>query len=156
MQRLIRSFNTLTDDLREKLQEQYPDGIDNNHIRTLATPKGESLRVIELRTADAIYLIKINAESREEIEQFLDQDEGASNMAEDMDSGEEIETPDSVEGDDDDAEEKDDDLEGEDGDEEDGDDEDEDEDEDEDAGDDEDMEDEDEDEKPARKAGKRK
>ena len=107
MQRLIRSFNTLTDELREKLQEQYPDGIDNNHIRTLATPKGESLRVIELRTADAIYLIKINAESREEIEQFLDQDEGASNMAEDMDSGEEIETPDSVEGEGEEEEEKD-------------------------------------------------
>ena len=68
MQRLIRSFNTLTDDLREKLQEQYPDGIDNSHIRTLNTPKGESLRVIELRTDEAIYLIKINAESREEIE----------------------------------------------------------------------------------------
>ena len=105
MQRLIRSFNTLTDDLREKLQEQYPDGIDNNHIRTIATAKGDSLRVIELRTSDAIYLIKINAESREEIEQFLDQDDGAQNMAEDMDSGEEIETPDSVEGEDEEEEE---------------------------------------------------
>ncbi|HEX2616263.1 MAG TPA: hypothetical protein VHL57_01910, partial [Flavobacteriales bacterium] len=63
MQRLIRSFNTLTDDLREKLQEQYPDGIDNSHIRTIATAKGDSLRVIELRTAEAIYLIKISAES---------------------------------------------------------------------------------------------
>ena len=129
MQRLIRSFNTLTDDLREKLQEQYPDGIDNNHIRTLATPKGESLRVIELRTADAIYLIKINAESREEIEQFLDQEEGGANLAEDMDSGEEIETPDSVEGDEDDEE----------------------------GGDEEFADEDDEDEeKPARKAGKRK
>ena len=105
MQRLIRSFNTLTDDLREKLQEQYPDGIDNNHIRTIATAKGDSLRVIELRTSDAIYLIKINAESREEIEQFLDQEDGAQNMAEDMDSGEEIETPDSVEGEDEEEEE---------------------------------------------------
>ena len=87
MQRLIRSFNTLTDDLREKLQEQYPDGIDNSHIRTLNTPKGESLRVIELRTDEAIYLIKINAESREEIEQFLDQEEGAGAIGEDIGGG---------------------------------------------------------------------
>lgn len=87
MQRLIRSFNTLTDELRDKLQEQYPDGIDNSHIRTLNTPKGESLRVIELRTADAIYLIKINAESREEIEQFLDQEEGGPAVAEDIEAG---------------------------------------------------------------------
>lgn len=100
MQRLIRSFNTLTDDLREMLQEQYPDGIDNSHIRTLNTPKGESLRVIELRTSDAIYLIKINAESREEIEQFLDQEEGAGALADDMETrdGEDIETPEGEEG----------------------------------------------------------
>lgn len=92
MQRLIRSFNTLTDDLREKLQEQYPDGIDNSHIRTLNTPKGESLRVIELRTDEAIYLIKINAESREEIEQFLDQEDGAGAIGEDIGGeGEELE-----------------------------------------------------------------
>ncbi len=76
MQRLIRSFNTLTDALKETLQEQYPDGIDTSHIKTIPTAKGEILRVIELRTADAMYLIKINPESREEIEQFLDQDDG--------------------------------------------------------------------------------
>ena len=100
MQRLIRSFNTLTDDLREKLQEQYPDGIDNSHIRTIATAKGESLRVIELRTSDAIYLIKINAESREEIDQFLDQEEGGGALAEDMDSrdADDIETPEGADG----------------------------------------------------------
>ena len=87
MQRLIRSFNTLTDDLRERLQEQYPDGIDNSHIRTIATAKGDSLRVIELRTEDAIYLIKINPESREEVEQFLDQDDAGS-ASDDIDAGE--------------------------------------------------------------------
>ena len=95
MQRLIRSFNTLTDDLRDKLQEQYPDGIDNSHIRTLNTPKGDSLRVIELRTSEAIYLIKISAESREEIDQFLDQDEaGAAVADEDGADADDLETPD--------------------------------------------------------------
>jgi hypothetical protein len=92
MQRLIRSFNTLTDELRDKLQEQYPDGIDNSHIRTIATAKGDSLRVIELRTADAIYLIKISAESREEIEQFLDQDDGTAAVADDIEGGDDLET----------------------------------------------------------------
>src|SRR6185503_12806577 len=105
MQRLIRSFNTLSEDLRDKLQEQYPDGIDNNHIRTIATAKGESLRVIELRTSEAIYLIKINAESREEIEQFLEQEEGGGALADDLDSrdGEDIEAPDGADEADDDV-----------------------------------------------------
>ena len=75
MQRLIRSFNTLTDQLKDTLQEQYPDGIDTSHIKSIPTAKGEFLRVIELRTAEALYLIKINSESRAEIEEFLDQDE---------------------------------------------------------------------------------
>ncbi|HEY0976075.1 MAG TPA: DNA primase [Flavobacteriales bacterium] len=115
MQRLIRSFNTLTDDLRDKLQEQYPDGIDNSHIRTIATAKGDSLRVIELRTPDAIYLIKISAESREEIEQFLDQDEAST-------PGEDIEGTDDLEGADDaEEEEEKDDVDVDDDDEEDGD-----------------------------------
>ena len=75
MQRLIRSFNTLTDELKEMLQQQFPDGIDSTHIKTVPTAKGEILRVIELRTDDAMYLIKINNESRAEIEEFLDQEE---------------------------------------------------------------------------------
>ena len=75
MQRLIRSFNTLTDELKEMLQQQFPDGIDSTHIKTVPTAKGEILRVIELRTDDAMYLIKINPESRAEIEEFLDQEE---------------------------------------------------------------------------------
>ncbi len=78
MQRLIRSFNTLTDQLKDTLQEQYPDGIDASHIKSIPTAKGEILRVIELRTAEALYLIKINSESRAEIEEFLDQDESAA------------------------------------------------------------------------------
>ncbi|MBV6403630.1 MAG: hypothetical protein IT228_10130 [Flavobacteriales bacterium] len=131
MQRLIRSFNTLTDELREKLQEQYPDGIDNSHIRAISTAKGETLRVIELRTAQAIYLIKINPESRAEIEEFLDQDEGAAQGAEDMDG-------EGLEGADDDAK---DDTDEEDGDGDEDDEEDGDDGGDEDAGDDEDDED---------------
>lgn len=86
MQRLIRSFNTLTDALKETLQEQYPDGIDATHIKSIPTAKGEILRVIELSTPDALYLIKINSESRAEIEEFLDQDDNAGDDA-DMDEG---------------------------------------------------------------------
>ena len=86
MQRLIRSFNTLTDALKETLQEQYPDGIDTSHIKTIPTAKGEILRVIELRTADAMYLIKIKSESRQEIEQFLDQDDAGGDDMDDVDN----------------------------------------------------------------------
>ena len=99
MQRLIRSFNTLTDELKETLQEQYPDGIDSTHIKTIPTAKGDMLRVIELRTPDALYLIKINPESREEIEQFLDQ-EDAGGTPDDGDEAPDMEGAEGTEEDD--------------------------------------------------------
>lgn len=102
MERRIRSFDTLTDELRDKLQEQYPDGIDNSLIRTVSTPKGENLRVIELRTPEVMYLIKINAESRGEIDEFLDQEEGGD----DGDRGEDADSSDELEGTDDAEEEE--------------------------------------------------
>jgi hypothetical protein len=102
MQRLIRSFNTLTDALKETLQEQYPDGIDSTHIKTIPTAKGDILRVIELRTADALYLIKINPESRAEIEEFLDQEE-ATPVGDDLEEGGGLEADDDAGDDADDA-----------------------------------------------------
>ena len=109
MQRLIRSFNTLTDVLKDTLQEQYPDGIDATHIKSIPTAKGEILRVIELSTPDAIYLIKINSESRAEIEEFLEQDENADDDGDmderatdlDSDSPEDVEDDAGTEDDDD-------------------------------------------------------
>jgi hypothetical protein len=131
MQRLIRSFNTLTDELKETLQEQYPDGIDSSHIKTIPTAKGEMLRVIELRTPEAMYLIKINAESRAEIDEFLDQDNDGPAGPDDADGegldSEGGEGSDDLGGDDD--SEEDDDLDGDDTD-----DDEEDDDEDDDAG----------------------
>lgn len=91
MERRIRSFETLTDELREKLQEQYPDGIENHHIRTVSTPKGENLRVIELRTADVLYLIKLTPESRQEMDEFLEQEGDDSGPSEDMEGSDDLE-----------------------------------------------------------------
>lgn len=91
MERRIRSFETLTDELRDKLQEQYPDGIENSHIRTVSTPKGENLRVIELRTAEVMYLIKVNTESREAMDEFLEQDTDDDDDREGLEGSDDIE-----------------------------------------------------------------
>ncbi len=121
MQRLIRSFNTLTDELKEMLQQQFPDGIDSTHIKTVPTAKGEILRVIELRTDDAMYLIKINPESRAEIEEFLDQEESSTASDESEESTPDIDadTDDEEEEEKDDADDADDDDDDDDDDEED-------------------------------------
>lgn len=106
MERRIRSFDTLTDDLRDKLQEQYPDGIENSHIRTVNTPKGETLRVIELTTPDIMYLIKVNTESREAMDEFLEQDSDDERDSDNESDSDTIEGNDDLEGADDDEEEE--------------------------------------------------
>ncbi len=95
MERRIRSFETLTEELRDKLQDQYPDGIENHHIRTVSTPKGENLRVIELRTAEVLYLIKLTPESRQEMDEFLEQDSDGD--SDDISESDEIEGADEEE-----------------------------------------------------------
>ena len=98
MERRIRSFDTLTDELREKLQEQFPDGIENSHIRTVNTPKGETLRVIELTTPDVMYLIKVNTESREAMDEFLEQDSDSDDRdSDDRESNDDLEGADEEE-----------------------------------------------------------
>ena len=97
MERRIRSFDTLTEELRDKLQEQYPDGIENSHIRTVNTPKGETLRVIELTTPEVLYLIKVNTESREAMDEFLEQDNESDTDSDDRD-GDDRENSDDLEG----------------------------------------------------------
>ena len=102
MERRIRSFDTLTEELREKLQEQFPDGIENSHIRTVSTPKGENLRVIELKTPDVMYLIKINTESREAMDEFLDQESDTDDRdASDREDSDDLEGTDDEEEEDD-------------------------------------------------------
>lgn len=98
MERRIRSFDTLTDELRDKLQEQYPDGIENRHIKTVSTPKGENLRVIELTTPDVMYLIKVNTESREAMDEFLEQDSDSDDRdSDDRESNDDLEGADEEE-----------------------------------------------------------
>lgn len=56
--RLIKSLDTLSEDLKELIKRQYPNGYESN-ITRIVSPKKEQLFVFPLETEDAIYLIKI-------------------------------------------------------------------------------------------------
>jgi hypothetical protein len=56
--RLIKSLDTLSEDLKELIKRQYPNGYESN-ITRIVSPKKEQLFVFPLETEDAIYLVKI-------------------------------------------------------------------------------------------------
>jgi hypothetical protein len=56
--RLIKSLDTLSEDLKELIKRQYPNGYESN-ITRIVSPKKEQLFVFPLETEDAIYLVKV-------------------------------------------------------------------------------------------------
>ena len=56
--RVIKSLDTLTEDLKELIKRQYPNGYESN-ITRIVSPKKEPLFVFPLETDDATYLVKV-------------------------------------------------------------------------------------------------
>lgn len=58
--RVIKSLDNLSDELRELIKKQYPNGYEQNISRIL-NAKNEPIFVFPLETDDATYLIKVPA-----------------------------------------------------------------------------------------------
>lgn len=56
--RLIKSLDNLSEDQKELIKAQYPNGYESN-ITRIVSPKKEQLFVFPLETDDAIILVKV-------------------------------------------------------------------------------------------------
>ena len=54
---LIVSYKNLTEELKEKLKEAYPDGY-NNYLQRFTKPNGETIFVVPFETSDTCYMVK--------------------------------------------------------------------------------------------------
>lgn len=54
---LIVSYKNLTDDLKEKFKEAYPEGY-NNYLQKFVKPNGEAIYVVPFETTDTAYMVK--------------------------------------------------------------------------------------------------
>ena len=95
--RLIKSLENLSDDLKDLLHEQYPNGYEAS-ITRITNAKREPIFVFPLETDDAVYLVKVPAtknsdgeydvESGAKQEFESDDDDGfRSSSDDDFDSG---------------------------------------------------------------------
>jgi len=58
--RVIKSLENLTEDLKELLREQYPNGYESS-ITRITNAKKEPIFVFPLETDDSVYLVKVPA-----------------------------------------------------------------------------------------------
>lgn len=70
MNRYIKDFATITDKHLMLIKEQYPQGFCDQDLVSLKTCTGEYIEALDIRTEDAIYLVRVNHALLEKIDDF--------------------------------------------------------------------------------------
>lgn len=60
MKRIIVDYKKLTPEILSLLVEKYPDGYDDDQVISFKNAKNETVDAVEVRTEDAIYLVKVS------------------------------------------------------------------------------------------------
>ena len=79
MQRIIVDFKKLTPEILSLLVEKYPDGYDDRHIISFQNAKNQLIEAVEVRTEEAIYLVKVSSSLVNSMAKF-DLDDYSSNQ----------------------------------------------------------------------------
>lgn len=73
--RVIKSLENLSPELKAMLRKRYPDGFDDNLMRIM-NAKNEPIFVVPMETSDTMYLIKVAVSKNSEGEyEYDDNDE---------------------------------------------------------------------------------
>lgn len=72
--RKIIDYSKLTDDILELLVEKFPDGYDDSDIITFRNAKNEVIEAVELKTEEAIYLVKVGKRLVKAMEDYDEND----------------------------------------------------------------------------------
>ncbi|SDS03589.1 hypothetical protein SAMN05216503_1768 [Polaribacter sp. KT25b] len=84
MKRVIVEYAKLTTDILDMLIEKYPDGYDYSDVISFKNAKGETVKAIEVRTEETIYLVKISDRLEQTMEDYAE-DEDSFDDTDDLD-----------------------------------------------------------------------
>lgn len=74
MKRVIVDYKKLTNEILSLLVEKYPDGYGDDDIIRFKNANNETVEALEVRTDDAIYLVKVSTRLANTMENY-DEDE---------------------------------------------------------------------------------
>jgi hypothetical protein len=72
MKRVIVDYAKLTANILDLLIEKHPDGYEYEDVLKFKTAKGDTIKAIEVRTEDTIYLVKISSLLEKTMEDYSD------------------------------------------------------------------------------------
>ncbi|MDP5105053.1 MAG: hypothetical protein NWQ31_02650 [Polaribacter sp.] len=85
MKRVIVEYAKLTTDILDMLIDKYPDGYDYSDVISFKNAKGETVKAIEVRTDDTIYLVKISDRLEQTMEDYAEDEDSFDDVNDDLD-----------------------------------------------------------------------
>jgi len=85
MKRVIVDYSKLTTDILDLLVEKYPDGYEYSDIIKFQNAKSETIRAVEVKTEETIYLVKISTKLEQTMEGYSE-DEDSFDDIENLDN----------------------------------------------------------------------
>lgn len=74
MKRIIVDYKKLTPEILGLLVDKYPDGYDDDQIISFKNAKNETVDAVEVRTDDAVYLVKVSTRLENTMANFDEDD----------------------------------------------------------------------------------
>ena len=71
MKRIIIDYKKLNNEMLKLFDEKYPDGYSDDDIISFKNLKEETIKAVELRDTDTIYLIKISTKLDKAVEENI-------------------------------------------------------------------------------------
>jgi len=75
MKRVIVEYSKLTRNILNMLIDKYPDGYDYEDIISFKNAKGETIKAVEVKTEDTVYLVKISSRLENAMEEYAEDEE---------------------------------------------------------------------------------
>jgi len=72
MKRVIVEYKKLTTDILDLLIDKYPDGYEYSDVISFKNAKGETIKAVEVKTDDTIYLVKISSLLEQTMEDYAE------------------------------------------------------------------------------------
>jgi hypothetical protein len=83
MNRVLIDFKKLTTHILDLLVEKFPDGYDHSDIISFKNVKRETIKAIEVKTEETIYLVKISSRLDTAIENYFEDEDAFKDALED-------------------------------------------------------------------------
>ncbi len=75
MKRVIVDYAKLTTDILDMLVEKYPDGYDYSDVISFKNAKGETIKAVEVKTEDTVFLVKISSRLEQTMEDYAEDED---------------------------------------------------------------------------------